>query len=57
MSKQDKKKSRGRRVKRQKNIQRNNISKKEPRDTKPKINTHDNGVIKFKESTGERRRV
>ena len=57
MSKQDKKKARDRRAKRQKNIQRNNISKKEPRDTKPKINTHDNGVIKFKESTGERRRV
>ena len=55
MSKQQKKKARGRRVKRQKNIQRNNISKKETEDAKPKINTHDNGVIKFKESAGDRR--
>ena len=55
MSKQTKKKARERRVRRQKNIQRNNISKKESKDAKPKINTHDNGVIKFKESAGDRR--
>lgn len=51
MSKQTKKKARARRVKRVRNIRSNNISKKDLEEKKSKINTHDNGVIKFKEST------
>ena len=46
-----KRKNRERRVKRTRNIRANNISRKETDAPTAEIDTHDNGVIKFKGSS------
>jgi len=49
--KTQKRKNRERRVKRTRNIRANNISRKETDEPTVEIDTHDNGVIKFKGSS------
>ena len=48
-----KRKIRERRVKKARNIRSNNKSSKESIETTEKVDTHDNGVIKFGESSAK----